>query len=235
MRGCVSCIDMSSHLHSRLCLPDAPLWLNSSVDFHLRGWKKKEQASGVRGSSCVHFHTPWSRSCLSYKPHVLHSLSLHPGSISCPTLEQRRLFSFSSQLFNPSHPCTGPISDTVSPSIYSHCTLLVSFLHSSRVEDSKVRLTQHCRARERSLFQVTLTTNAGLTFPCSPNPSSIFSSVAGCILENRVKALCCFSVTKWAALQTHRARVKLWLSRDPTGLWALHAEVWMSPCNGRVF
>lgn len=51
--------------------------------------------------------------------------------------------------------------------------------------------------RQRNPLQVTLTTNAGLTFPCSPNPSSIFSSsVAGCILENRANASACFLATK---------------------------------------
>lgn len=35
---------------------------------------------------------------------ALHSLSLHPGSLSRPTFKQRHLFSFD---FQPSHPCTG--------------------------------------------------------------------------------------------------------------------------------
>lgn len=31
LRACVSCVDMFPHLHSQLCLPDAPSWLSSSL------------------------------------------------------------------------------------------------------------------------------------------------------------------------------------------------------------
>lgn len=111
MRACVSCVDMFPHLHSQLCLPDAPISLNSSVGLDLKG--KGEPGSSVRRPSCAYFQTPSSRSCLSHKPNTLHSLSLHPGSASCPTFKQRHLFSFDSELFNPSHPCTGLLFDTV--------------------------------------------------------------------------------------------------------------------------
>lgn len=43
----------------------------------------------------------------------LHSLSLHPGSVSCPTFTQRHLFSAAAQPFNPSHPCTGLLFGTL--------------------------------------------------------------------------------------------------------------------------
>lgn len=77
--------------------------------------------------------------------------------------------------------------------------------------------------QRKNLFQGTLTTNAGLTFPCSsPNPSSIFSSIAGCILENRVKA----------SSKSEGQRVKVWLRRDQPGHWAQRRRVRLSECGG---
>lgn len=167
MRACVSCVDMFPHLHSQLCLPDAPISLNSSVGLDLKG--KGEPGSSVRRPSCAYFQTPWS--CLSHKPNTLRSLSLHPGSASCPTFKQRHLFSSDSELFNPSHPCTGLLFDTVnegfvlihdshtpwSPSIFlSGLCLRVfhtqSLTHRTYFVDRKTRFRWHSPQTQGWLF-----------------------------------------------------------------------------------
>lgn len=125
------------------------------------------------------------------------------------------------ELFNPSHPCTGLLFDTVNEGFV--------LIHASRTPSTflsglclRVFHTQSLTHRtflltEKTPFQVPLTTNAGLTFPCSPNPSSIFSSTVGCILENRVKALSCYLATKGPRTKSTGQKVKVWLSRDLAG------------------
>lgn len=63
-------------------------------------------------------------------------------------------------------------------------------------------------------IRMSLTTNARLLSPCSPNPISIFSSVARCILVKWLEVLYnCFLGTKWTPYKTHTVEVKRWLTR----------------------
>lgn len=223
---------MFPHRHSQLCLPDAPTSLDSSVGLDVKG--EAEPGSSVRRPSCAYFQTPWSRSCLSHKPQL---------SVLYPFIQVLFLAQLSNKgIFSAStlrHPIPA-LDCTVNEDLFSFT--LVSFyipqwLMFMKISHSKINSQTFfvVVVDRENPFQATLTTNAGLTFPCSPNPSSIFSSGTGCILEKRIKALPCFLATKQAERQIHRAEsqsVTEPRAEGTTGRWVLHGGVQVSPSGG---
>lgn len=224
---------MFPHRHSQLCLPDAPTSLDSSVGLDVKG--EAEPGSSVRRPSCAYFQTPWSQSCLSHKPQlsILYPFIL---VLFLAQLSNKGIFSASTSR----HPIPA-LDCTVNEGLFSFT--LVSFyipqwLMLMKISHSKFNSQKFfvvVVVDRENPFQGTLTTNAGLTFPCSPNPSSIFSSVTGCILEKGIKALPCFLATKQAEQQIHRAEsqsVTEPRAEGTTGRWALHGGVQVSPSGG---
>lgn len=116
LRACVSCVDMFPHLHSQLCLPDAPSWLSSSV-----GLDRSRGAASA--GPAVHTFRPHEARAVYHPNHTPSILYPFIQVVSCPTFKQRHLFSRVSQLFNPSHPCTGLLFDTLNECVCSHSFL----------------------------------------------------------------------------------------------------------------
>lgn len=181
---------MFPHLHSQLCLPDAPTPLNSSVGLDVKG--EAERRSSVRRPSCAYFQTPWSRSCLSHKPQLSVLYPFIQVLFLAQTFKQRHLFTAPFVLLH-----LGPLIHSSVAYVYEY------FTHNVWLAELFVVLVVVDREKP-----VSGETHHKGRVDFSMLPESQFYPLLRYWMhsgEADQSALSCLLATKWAEQQIHRA------------------------------